>query len=196
MFEFNEKNKHWKQDTVFLIGNGASRKDFDLEKLRSHGTIIGCNALYRDFSPNLLIAIDQKMVTEITKSGYWKQNAILFPSNRGSAVDTNVYRYKTTNFNTSGCFAMRFIDEVLKPKNCYMLGMDGYAGNVYQGTLNYNGNSQKVFDGILNNYMKVLHLKTETKFINVNIKDSWPEKCADLPKYGFMKYNEFEEMIG
>ena len=31
---------------VFCIGNGTSRKDFNLEKLRPHGKIYGCNALY------------------------------------------------------------------------------------------------------------------------------------------------------
>ena len=29
---------------VFIIGNGESRKDFDLTKLREHGKIYACNA--------------------------------------------------------------------------------------------------------------------------------------------------------
>jgi hypothetical protein len=37
---------------VFCIGNGESRKGFDLESLRKHGTIYGCNAIYRDFMPS------------------------------------------------------------------------------------------------------------------------------------------------
>ena len=32
---------------VFCIGNGESRQGFDLEKLRPHGKIYGCNAIYR-----------------------------------------------------------------------------------------------------------------------------------------------------
>ena len=52
-------------DLVFLIGNGASRKDFDLERLRGIGTIIGCIALYREFTPDLLITIDSKMMREV-----------------------------------------------------------------------------------------------------------------------------------
>ena len=43
---------------VFCIGNGESRKDFDLETLRPHGKIYGCNALYRDFTPDVIIAVD------------------------------------------------------------------------------------------------------------------------------------------
>ena len=43
---------------VFCIGNGESRKGFDLEKLRQHGKIYGCNAIYRDFLPDVLTAVD------------------------------------------------------------------------------------------------------------------------------------------
>ena len=43
---------------VFCIGNGESRQGFDLEKLRQHGTIYGCNAIYRDFMPDVLTAVD------------------------------------------------------------------------------------------------------------------------------------------
>ena len=50
---------------VFCIGNGESRKGFDLEQLRPHGKIYGCNALYRDFMPDVLIATDDKMREEI-----------------------------------------------------------------------------------------------------------------------------------
>ena len=50
---------------VFCIGNGESRIGFDLEKLRPHGKIYGCNAIYRDFTPDILCASDQSMCKEI-----------------------------------------------------------------------------------------------------------------------------------
>jgi len=59
---------------VFCIGNGESRKDFDLEKLRSHGKIYGCNALYRDFTPDVLTAVDHGIMHEIYQSGYCDKN--------------------------------------------------------------------------------------------------------------------------
>ena len=43
---------------VFCIGNGESRKDFNLERLRQFGKIYGCNGLYRDFTPDVLVAMD------------------------------------------------------------------------------------------------------------------------------------------
>ena len=50
---------------AFIIGNGLSRSEFDLETLRGKGTIFGCNALYRDFTPDYLVAIDDKIISEI-----------------------------------------------------------------------------------------------------------------------------------
>ena len=54
---------------VFCIGNGESRKGFDLETLRKHGTIYGCNAIYRDFMPDVLTAVDQGIMHEIYHAG-------------------------------------------------------------------------------------------------------------------------------
>ena len=52
----------------FAVGNGESRKDCDLNKLKELGPIYGCNALYRDFTPDLLIAGDGPMIREIRQN--------------------------------------------------------------------------------------------------------------------------------
>ena len=54
---------------VFCIGNGESRKGFDLEKLRPHGKIYGCNAIYRDYMPDVLTAVDHGIMHEIYHAG-------------------------------------------------------------------------------------------------------------------------------
>ena len=56
--------------TAFVLGNGVSRKDIDLNQLRQHGTIYGCNALYREFTPDVLVATDRPIATAIQQSGY------------------------------------------------------------------------------------------------------------------------------
>jgi hypothetical protein len=63
---------------VFCIGNGQSRKDFNLEKLRPHGKIYGCNALYRTFTPDVLTAVDHGIMHEIYHSGYCNKNETWF----------------------------------------------------------------------------------------------------------------------
>ena len=40
-------------DSVFVLGNGTSRKNIDPLKLQ--GTVIGCNACYRDFTPDVFV---------------------------------------------------------------------------------------------------------------------------------------------
>ena len=63
---------------VFVIGNGESRKDFDLESLRPHGKIYGCNALYRDFTPDVITAVDMGIMHEVYNSGYAQNNQCVF----------------------------------------------------------------------------------------------------------------------
>ena len=58
-----------KVNRVFCIGNGESRKGFDLEKLRPYGKIYGCNAIYRDFTPDVLTAVDHGIMHEIYHAG-------------------------------------------------------------------------------------------------------------------------------
>ena len=54
---------------VFCIGNGESRIGYDLEKLRPHGKIYGCNAIYRDFMPDVLTAVDHGIMHEVYHAG-------------------------------------------------------------------------------------------------------------------------------
>jgi hypothetical protein len=55
---------------AFVLGNGQSRLGLDLHSLRPCGKIFGCNALYRDFAPDVLIATDPGISKEIENSGY------------------------------------------------------------------------------------------------------------------------------
>jgi hypothetical protein len=189
-----QERKHLLTDPVFLIGNGKSRKDFDLERLREKGTIIGCNALYRDFDPDLLVLIDAKMLTEINESKYCEDHHCIIPNNR-SVVIKSAMNWKTERFNTSGCFAMKMISQLMKPGKCYMLGMDGFPGNMYDKTKNYQVNTLQNFDGVTTYYLKALESSERTVFINVNHKDAWPKAAHETDKYKYITYKEFEETV-
>ena len=54
---------------VFCIGNGESRRDYNLQRLRKHGKIYGCNAIYRDFTPDVLCSVDHGMMHEVYHAG-------------------------------------------------------------------------------------------------------------------------------
>lgn len=58
----------------FVLGNGLSRKVIRFSQLEGKGKIYGCNALYREFTPDVLVATDRPIATEIQKSGYALKN--------------------------------------------------------------------------------------------------------------------------
>ena len=66
---------------AFVLVNGRSRLALKCANLKNYGTVYACNAIYRDFTPEHLIAVDAKMVLELI------ENNVL--------DTTNVY----TNFN-------------------------------------------------------------------------------------------------
>ena len=55
-------------DTAFIIGNGESRNIFPIDKLKGHGIIYGCNAIYRDH-PKLcdhIVGVSPEMFAELS----------------------------------------------------------------------------------------------------------------------------------
>ncbi len=53
-----------------VLGNGPSRKTVKLEDLKKENVVYGCNALYRDWEPDYLVANDWRMMLEIIAAGY------------------------------------------------------------------------------------------------------------------------------
>jgi len=55
---------------AFVLGNGISRQHLNLAHLKNCGVIYGCNALYREFTPDVLVATDRPIAEAIQHSGY------------------------------------------------------------------------------------------------------------------------------
>ena len=55
---YEDKVKAVPRGNAYCIGNGPSRKEFDLERLKATGQTYGCNALYRDFMPDFIFSVD------------------------------------------------------------------------------------------------------------------------------------------
>jgi hypothetical protein len=63
-------NQRFGQRAV-VIGNGLSRQAFDSNILKNKKIqTYGCNALYRDFEPNFLVAVGKDIAKEIRIQGY------------------------------------------------------------------------------------------------------------------------------
>ena len=97
---------------VFLLGNGESRKNFDISILKKYGRVYGCNAIYRDH-PNdidVLTAVDNGISHEIYHSGialkkecyfrnWTKLPAMMFDQTlKGVATDEELQELKEFDF--------------------------------------------------------------------------------------------------
>src|SRR6056297_1854 len=97
-------NKNY--NSAFVLGNGLSRKDIAPQDLSVHGKTYGCNALYRTFSPNYLVAVDVKMVLEINKAGYQNTNEVWTNPNKTYAKMQNFNFFKPSKGWSSGPTAL------------------------------------------------------------------------------------------
>ena len=74
-------------ENVFVLGNGPSRANIDPSKL--NGTVIGCNACYRDFTPDVICAIDAGVISDIVESGF--DGDCYFTHNSWNLLPAEVY---------------------------------------------------------------------------------------------------------
>jgi hypothetical protein len=123
--------------TAFVLGNGVSRRNINLTQLRLHGPIYGCNALYREYTPDVLVATDRPIATRIQESGYSAQHRFHtrrpMPNLGAKPVPTGYYG------NSSGPIACALAAQD-GHRDIYMLGFDLGAdhnqtfNNMYAGT--------------------------------------------------------------
>lgn len=146
---------------IFVIGNGESRRGFDLNQLKGHGTIIGCNALYRDFKPDLLVAVDRPILGEICASGYADNNRVYvrqrfyneYKHHMGINViptfwglDATTKKFQAYQGWSSGpsavALATSLYDDNDLPCRVFLIGFDMFGlndkvNNMYKGTPHY-----------------------------------------------------------
>jgi|TARA_B110000977_G_scaffold133789_1_gene170365 hypothetical protein len=133
--------------TAFVLGNGTSRSSIELLQLKSHGTIYGCNALYREFEPDYLVAVDTKMILEINKAGYQHSHSVWTNPNRAYHQFNGFDIFNPSKGWSSGPTAL-WLASTHDTENVYIIGFD-YAGigdklnNIYADTPNYKKNHDR-----------------------------------------------------
>ena len=126
---------------AFVLGNGKSRLAVNPKKLLELGTVYGCNAQYREFDPDYLIAVDVKMVNEIVESNYHKTHAVWTNPNKAILHKEGLNFFNPHKGWSSGPTAL-WLAASKGHQHIYILGFD-YAGiqgkvnNVYADTTNY-----------------------------------------------------------
>tara|TARA_R110000851_G_scaffold261556_2_gene414114 strand:+ start:1324 stop:1917 length:594 start_codon:yes stop_codon:yes gene_type:complete len=188
-------------NTAFVLGNGTSRKHFDVEKLRGKGNIYACNAVYRSFEPDVLIAVDPKMVHEIVADGYHHNHVVWTNYNNGYKEYTNLNYFQPSKGWSSGPTALaKAADD--KHKTIYILGFD-YMGlnggkkfnNLFADTNNYKKSKEPAtyYGNWLRQTESVIRTNTDTQFLRVtNVGDFCPGQLNSYDNIRNIDYDELE----
>jgi len=130
-------------EVVFVIGNGESRKDFDLNLLKDNGITFGCNYLYKDFDLDVLVALDYTVAIDIDKD---EVDTTFIGDIRETKRDferiNNAVGYREGNFkimgiteiypffaHNSGALAIVLASRLPGVRKVYMLGFDFFQPN-------------------------------------------------------------------
>ena len=170
-------------NTAIIVGNGKSRSNYDLNRTRNGYDkmhVFGCNALYREFYPDFLVAIDEEIISEIEQSSF-PNNACIFPPEEERYEPKEMYgvgSYKQCPRSNAGMVAMQ---QAIKQK-CKKLICIGFdflivdekqaTDNVFAGTNAY-GPQTKASLSDTRNRMKFLSFLIE-KNPNVNFVFVYP----------------------
>lgn len=194
------------------IGNGESRKNFDLGLIERHkGGLFavdklqsyGCNALYREFTPDFLIAVgpdtgNNDIVDEIAQSRY-TTDKIVYTNAHGMLKHPGKFYLVPQNlYYDSGSLAM-YLACFDGHKKVYMLGYDNYqdeqpVNNVYKDSDCYlessatqNGRFWEL------TALKVMQTYDDVEFIRVMPTANWwtPLSWQRLVNFRQIDYNNF-----
>lgn len=205
----NEANQRaYRFKTAFVIGNGMSRRSIDLEQLRPHGALYACNAVYRDFRPDFLIAVDVKMVIEINKHGFQKNNQVWTNPNKAYDRIKNLNFFQPSKGWSSGPTALWLANEH-QYERIFILGFD-YQGlkldsknpakfnNIFADTPNYKKSSDGAtfFGNWLRQTVSVVKENPKTQFVRVNTKENYnPPELNKFENFTNLDIEDFKKIF-
>lgn len=174
--------------TVFLIGNGASRRGFLLSRLRDKGVLMGCNTAYRDFPDfDAIISIDlkpSKFALKEFKGLHLFNNCFktdhIFCNNLSYVIGTLP---KLTDKLDSGKLATHLAKEFFKADRLIMLGMDFGGHDLYsESDFELRPNFEKDWNALLAPFEEVYRVGNHVEACDkLNLKQ--------------ITYKEFEDLI-
>lgn len=184
---------------AFVLGNGKSRLNVNVEDLKSHGHIYGCNALYRETSVDHLVAVDVKMVNEIISAGYHKNHTVWTNPNKG-IIETSYINFFDPHKGWSSGPTALWLAAKFGHKEVFILGfdfegIDGKFNNVYADTFNYKKSSEvpTFFGNWVSQTEKVLRDYKNTMFYRVVAKKAMtpPSLSSGINNFRNLDYRDF-----
>ena len=187
---------------AFVLGNGTSRGPVQVEDIAKIGKIYGCNALYRTFAPDYLVAVDVKMILEITKTGYQKKHTVWTNPNKAYGGIPNLNTFQPSKGWSSGPTALWLAAQHGYEK-IYILGFD-YKGlenkhnNLYSDTPNYkkSQDSATFFGNWLRQTKNVIQENPNIQFIRVIAPDNYqPEELNKFSNFKTITVEDFKKIF-
>lgn len=204
----NLVNDHTNKTYGFVLGNGLSRKGIDPEQLKEFGKVYGCNAIYREMDPDYLVAVDVKMILEITGKNYQKKNKNVWTNlNKAYKNIEGLNYFKPSKGWSSGPTALFLATQHLPSyKKIFILGFD-YAGtgdnlkkvnNIYAGSPNYKkqNDGATYYGNWLRQTTTILKTNPQITFYRVILPDNIIP--PELNKFSNLKHitiKEFKQMF-
>jgi hypothetical protein len=124
---------------TFVIGNGQSRRGLNLEPLKYIGQVIGCNALYREFHPHILVAIDTPFFNHLIEIEYHLNDRLVtkMPKSYEARIPGVEYFDRKHDKVNSGTVAFQ-IAVNSNPDEIFLIGFDLGGPNMYAGQPGYH----------------------------------------------------------
>ena len=201
--ELRLKQKQHLNNPAFVLGNGTSRLNLNHHNLLDKGTVYACNAIYREFEPHFLVAVDVKMVNEIVASGYHKSHSVWTNPNKGVGTKHGLNFFNPHKGWSSGPTALHMAANH-GYKEIYFFGFDyqglkGKFNNVYADTYNYKKSQDAAtyHGNWLSQTEKTIKEFRHTKFYRVIesgnfIPDQLTHKITNL---NHITYEEFSKLF-
>lgn len=195
----NFENDH----TAFCLGNGESRRGMDLDALRERGVVFGCNALYRDWVPDVLVSVDQPMIKEIRRA---KPNCVFFWSDLGQGLlrtEATVPPVTYPNYASgpsSILIACMMLQNTLQ--RVFLVGHDFFGkgstiNNMYKGTKHYRprGHPPVSPDAWLVQIAEIIEANADVTFYRCGPPARGATPLLErLPNLRFISYEEMWEI--
>ena len=202
--EYQEQQKFRPRHIGFVLGNGTSRASINPEELTPNGIVYGCNALYRSFRPDYLIAVDVKMILEINKYRFQFENQVWTNPNKAYANMKNLNYFSPAKGWSSGPTALWFASQHGYDK-IYILGFDykGLQGgkrfnNIYADTGNYKKSTEGAtfFGNWMRQTKTVIKEHPNIQYIRVKLPDNYePEELNIFENYSTISVDEFKKHL-
>ena len=189
--------------TAFVLGNGTSRANINPQLLQQLGKVYGCNALYRSFAPDYLVAVDTKMVVEINKSGYQRKHQVWTNPNKLYDRMEGFNFFRPSKGWSSGPTAL-WLASQHNYATVYILGFD-YQGsnngkhfnNIYADTENYKRSQDTAtyYGNWLRQTKNVIESNGRIKYVRVIAPDNFiPDELNKIANLTHITVDTFKKM--